>query len=226
MVISPILLFGSSTLGMFTQASDRFFVLPRATPTKLVRRLQEVFSVPCVKYSVAGSRLVGAFTACNSKGLLLPDHVTSEEVASIEEQLDGLGLGNVDVTTVDVLDNALGNLVLVNDHGCVLSPKLAGHEAEVAEALGVDVRVVEFAGTDLVGSAGLVNNLGGCVHPLATDGEIKLLEDALGVPLDVSSVNCGVPFVGACSAANAHGAVVGPETTGPELQRISEMLQV
>ncbi len=46
----------------------------------------------------------------------------------------------------------------------------------------------------------------------------------LGVPADIGTINYGGPLVGSGLLANAHGYVVGQETTGPELGRIEDAL--
>ncbi len=219
-------LFGTGTLGMFSGATDKFFVAPRELSSKDIQLMEQVFRVPPVLYNVGNARIVGAFTACNSNGIILPPQVLDEEIVEIRAQLKQKNLGNVNVGVIDVKDNALGNLLLVNDHGCIVSSKLKTHLDEIENLLGVPVAIMDFGGSDLVGSAGLVTNVGGVVHPMTTDDEIAQLSDTLKVPLDVSTVGYGIPFVGACAVANSHGAIVDPQTTGPELQRISEMLQL
>ncbi|MHA1733962.1 MAG: translation initiation factor IF-6 [Promethearchaeota archaeon] len=222
--MEPTRLFGTGTLGMFTSATDRFFIVPSIVKEREVAVLTRVFQVPPVSFNVWNTRLVGALVACNSNGILLPSQVLDEEVVLIRSQLKDLSLDDVRVGTIDSKDNALGNMILANDSGCVVSRRLGAFLDEIEQVLGVPSEVVSFAGTDLLGSAGLVNNNGGVIHPLADDDEIELTAAALKVPIDVSTVGCGIPFVGSCAAANVNGAVVNPETTGPELQRISEML--
>lgn len=211
---------------MFVRATDAYFLVPRLLQEKHVKVLHELFQVPALRLNVGNARVIGALVACNARGIVIPGQATEEEVSSLERQLDSAGLAGISVHLIDARDNALGNLVLANDAGCVVSPKLVDHLDALEAALGVPATIFEYAGTDLVGSAGLINNKGGVVHPVASDPEIDVLTRHLRVPVDVSTANCGDPFIGACAAANAHGGVVGRETTGPELQRISEMLEI
>ncbi len=63
-------------------------------------------------------------------------------------------------------------------------------------------------------------------HPLLKDEERKILENVFKVPVDVGTVNCGVPYVGTGLLANSHAAVAGSMTTGPEMFIIGNALDV
>jgi len=70
----------------------------------------------------------------------------------------------------------------------------------------------------------VATNDGVLCHPKATEDELTLLDDHLGVHADVGTVNYGAPLVGSGLLANDHGYVVGEDTTGPELTRIEQTL--
>jgi translation initiation factor 6 len=59
-----------------------------------------------------------------------------------------------------------------------------------------------------------------------TAEEKKTLESVFKVPVDVGSVNCGVPYVGTGLIANSHAAVAGSMTTGPEMFIIGNAMDV
>lgn len=84
----------------------------------------------------------------------------------------------------------------------------------------------EIAGLPYVGSLGVATNKGVLVHPLLKDSERKLLENMLKVPVDVGTVNCGVPYVGTGLIGNRHAVVAGSLTTGPEMFIIGNALDV
>ena len=58
------------------------------------------------------------------------------------------------------------------------------------------------------------------------DEERKTLETVFKVPIDVGTINCGVPYVGTGLIANSHAAVAGSMTTGPEMFIIGNALDV
>jgi translation initiation factor 6 len=60
---------------------------------------------------------------------------------------------------------------------------------------------------------------------LAAD-EKKILEDVFKVPVDVGTINCGIPYVGTGLLCNVHAAVAGSMTTGPEMFIIGNALDV
>ena len=56
--------------------------------------------------------------------------------------------------------------------------------------------------------------------------EQRVLGDVLKVPVDVGTVNGGVPYVGTGLLGNSYGAVAGLLTTGPEMFIIGQALDV
>jgi len=55
----------------------------------------------------------------------------------------------------------------------------------------------------------------------------SFLEDFFKVQSDIGTVNQGVVFVGSSGIiANKHGAIIGRKTSGPELQRITSVLDI
>jgi translation initiation factor 6 len=77
-----------------------------------------------------------------------------------------------------------------------------------------------------VGSLAVATNKGALVHPLVKDSERKLLQDTLKVPVDLGTVNCGIPYVRTGLICNSHTAVAGSLTTGPEMFIIGNALDV
>jgi translation initiation factor 6 len=77
-----------------------------------------------------------------------------------------------------------------------------------------------------VGSLAVATNKGVLAHPLLKDSERTLLHDALKVPVDVGTVNCGIPYVGTGLICNSLAAIAGSMTTGPEMFIIGNALDV
>jgi len=94
----------------------------------------------------------------------------------------------------------------------------------VEDALDVPVERGTLATVQTVGTAAVANNRGVLCHPKSTDGELDALEELLGVPADIGTINYGGPLVGSGLVANENGYVVGNDTTGPELGRIDDAL--
>ncbi|MCL2148745.1 MAG: translation initiation factor eIF-6, partial [Methanomassiliicoccaceae archaeon] len=94
----------------------------------------------------------------------------------------------------------------------------------VADALGVEVVRSAIAGCGVVGSVCAATNKGCVCCAGATEEDMALLRDVLGVEARKASVNHGSPQVGAGMLCNSKGALVGDETTPVEMGRIEDGL--
>ena len=212
---------GSASIGVYSLANDRFAVIPQMVSRKKAERTAELLKVQLVHTSISGSVLIGALACANSNGILLPNSVQEEEFAIIKASFDG------NITVMETKKTAYGNLVLANDSGAVVDPRFKERDVrQIAETLGVEAVASEIAGLPYVGSLGVATNKGILVHPLLKDDEKRLLEDVFKVPVDVGTVNCGIPYVGTGLIGNSKAAVAGSLTTGPEIFIIGNALDV
>lgn len=222
MPISLLQLFGSPSIGVYSLATDRIALVPPQTSDGKVMRLEECFGVKVVRTTIGESILVGALASANSSGISLPHYVTEEETRTIKSAIP-----DINVAVMETKRTAYGNMVLVNDRGAVADPRLLDRDLRnVSNAFGVEVVLGEIAGLPYVGSLATATNKGVLAHPLLKEEERKRLEDVLKVPVDVGTVNCGVPYVGTGLIANSRGAVAGFVTTGPELFIIGQTLDL
>jgi len=212
---------GSACIGVYALATDKFFVAPTSVPLKKAERLSEWLKAKLIHTSIGGSVLVGALACANSNGILLPSFVREEELNAIGRCFDG------NIAVMETKKTAYGNLVLTNDHGAIVDPRLKTPETQkISDTLCVEVARGEIASLPYVGSLAVATNKGVLAHPLLKDSERKLLEDMLKVPVDVGTINCGIPYVGTGLIANRNAAVAGLLTTGPEIFIIGNALDV
>ena len=205
---------------MFARASDKLALIPPATPDNVVAEIQRALGVPTTTLQVGGSNIIVSVVAMNSHGAVVADFVDDSEVAVLEKL--GLRVGRVAGKF-----NAAGNNILVNDHGAFVNPDFSkSAEKSVSEILGVPVERGTLAGLKTVGSAACVTSKGVLCHPKTTDDELDLLEKLFKVEADIGTVNHGAPFLGAGIVANKNGAIAGSATTGPELNRIENALDL
>ena len=182
---------------------------------------EENLQVKVYRATVGGSVLLGILMAGNNHGLLLPNSATDEEVNALRR------LGDGSVARLPTKLTALGNLILTNDHGALVYPSFdAKTIATIESVLQVETKKGSISGGGLVGSNGVATNRGVLVNPLAKERDLTLLKEVLKVQADVGTVNRGIPYVRTGMTANSKGAVVGDETTGPELARIIDTLQI
>jgi translation initiation factor 6 len=214
-------LVGSPSIGVYSFATEKIVVVPKAVPLKIAKRMAEWLQVKLVHTSIAGSMLAGAFVCGNSNGILLPVSVCEEELAAVKASFEG------NVTIMETKKTAYGNLVLSNDFGAVVDSRFKEPTIkQISDTLGVEAVRAEIGGLPYVGSLAVATNKGVLAHPLLKDDERKVLENVFKVPVDVGTVNCGIPYVGTGLIANSHGAVAGSMTTGPEMFIIGNALDV
>ena len=212
---------GSPSIGVYSLVTDHMVIVPSYVLLKQAQEIEKWLKVPLIHMSVGGSVLVGALASANSNGLLLPSYMREAEIETIKTTFKG------NITVMETKRTAWGNIVLTNDHGAVIDPRIKEPDIRlISDTLGVEVVAGEIAGLPYVGSLAAATNKGVVAHPLLKDSERKTLEDVLKVPVDVGTVNCGVPYVGTGLLGNSHAAVVGSMTTGPETFIIEHALDV
>ena len=67
----------------------------------------------------------------------------------------------------------------------------------------------------------VANNSGAAIHPEADEEDMKTFSNLLGVKIEQSSINNGIPYVSSGILANNNCIVVGSLTTGPEIMMLT-----
>jgi len=221
LALSLIDLFGSASIGVYSLATDTILIVPPQVPKTKAQKLGEWLKAKVVITTIGESVLVGALACANSSGIVLPHFMKEEEIAAIKSA------SNINITVMETKNTAYGNLILANDHGAVVDPRLKkGDVAKIEDTLSVEAVPGEIAGLPYVGSLATATNKGVLVHPLLREEEQKILKDVLKVPVDVGTVNCGIPYVATGLIGNTFGAVAGFMTTGPEMFIIGHALDL
>jgi translation initiation factor 6 len=212
---------GSASIGVYALATENIVLIPRIVPQQKAQEFADYLKVKLAYTSVSGSVLAGALVCANSGGLIVSNTIREEELIAIKTVFEG------SITIMDSKKTAYGNLVLANDKGAVVDPRFKETEiTKISKALGVEAVPTEVAGLPYVGSLAVATNKGVLSHPFLKDEERKILENVFKVPVDVGTVNCGIPYVGTGLLANSHAAVAGSMTTGPEMFIIGNALDV
>ena len=203
---------GSASIGVYTLANEKIVIIPTMVPQQKAQEIADWLKVKLVYTSISGSVLAGALASANSNGMLVPHSIREEEIAQIKIAFDG------NITIMETKKTAYGNLVLANDKGAVVDPRFKENDIKkISETLGVEAVPTEIASLPYVGSLAVATNKGVLAHPLLKEEERKILESVFKVPVDVGTINCGIPYVGTGLIANSHAAVAGSMTTGPEM---------
>lgn len=223
MSVEVVYAFGNSNIGVYVSASDRFALLPPEAPEKLERALERNLGVDIIRVTINNSPLLGVLCVMNSHGILLGRLVREGEINMLKEKLkEYLKLEILE----ELKENALGNLILANDRGAIVSP-LIPHSTlkKIIDALDVEVVQENFGGSNLVGAMGVATNKGALLSPLVTDDEVERVLGILKVSKGgIGTVNKGSVFVKGGIVANSKGAIIGYETTGIEVMRIHSSL--
>ena len=215
MSVSTLNFSGDPNLGLYSFATDEICLIP---PLKkwVENEIKKSLDVKTVKTSLAGTNILGIFAAGNSNGLLLPEIARKQELENLKK--------HTEVLVLKGKYTALGNLILANDKGCIISEKIKKYKPDIEDFLHVKVTVHEIADLEIVGSLALATNKGCLVSKIATKKDLEIIEKVLEVKAGFATVNFGSIFVKSGLLANSKGALIGDHTTGPEIQNITEML--
>jgi len=212
---------GNPHIGVYCRANNSIaFVQPLLTE-KDKKEIEEVLKVKVIELTVGGSSIVGSLLAMNSNVIIVTDFIEDEELEKIERNFDG------EIFILDDKFNAAGNNILMNDYGAIVHPSMADETVEkIKRLMKIEVRKCTIAGLNTVGMAGVATNKGVLCHPKINEEEKKMIEEVLGVEANIGTVNHGMPYVGAGVVANERGAVVSRDTTGIEMGRVEEALNL
>jgi translation initiation factor 6 len=216
--IEKITVFGNPNIGVYIFANDDFALIPSNQTEKTISAIEKALKVRVIEAKIVDSNLLGLFIAGNNHAIIVPSIAKDYEIDAIKKEVD------LPVNVLNSRLTAMGNVILTNDYYALLHPEMTPHVETVSKMLGVPAGTGTVAKVPTVGSAAVFNDKGGLVHPEITDEEAEELSRKFKVPVDVGTVNYGVPYVKMGIVANNKGAVVGENTTGPELARIEQVL--
>lgn len=219
----PVILsdiFGDPNVGIFSFANERIAVLPAGLSAKKLASYRETLEVEPCSVGIAESRLAGIYITGNSNTLIVPYITTKDELKTLRRS-------KIPVVVLKENKTALGNLVLCNDYGAVLDPRLKSKTVEtIAKALKVPTSPGTIAGLPHVGALATASNNGVLANPKIKEDEKKKLGETLGVPVYSGTVNSGVPYPKCGLVVNSKGAIVGSHTLGSELLTVSSVFKM
>ncbi|MEM2848803.1 MAG: translation initiation factor IF-6 [Candidatus Bathyarchaeia archaeon] len=206
---------GNPNIGLFIIATDEFLLVPSGMSENKMEFLRGCFKVDRVlSLRIRGSKLLGALSVANSKGVLLP-YGCEYEADLIREKL---GVKAVSIQTFI----SLGNRILANDKAAIVDPQMPEDIMHIIEeALSVKVKRSTIANLPYVGSSAVASNKAAYTHPKIRQDEALLIEDFLDVSVHTGTVINGLPYVKLGLVVNQKGGVVGRGTSGSELMAIS-----
>jgi translation initiation factor 6 len=221
MGLSLIDIYRSPNIGVFLKANERFLLVPKGLAQTKTDKLCGNLGVAPVPASIGESRLLGPLICMNDNGILVSRMAEDGEIAELRSAT------GMNVSRLDSRYTAVGNLVAANSHFALVSSALDGRAAaQVKDVMGTEVERLVIGEYYQVGSLVVATDSGAAVYPGLDEKEVGRLGSLLGVEAYPTSVNRGVPFVASGIVANSRNAVVGSQTTGPELVFITRALGV
>ena len=218
--------FGRSLIGVYLTANNSYVLYPPTLIKPLLKKFRNTFGELFYPLTINNSDLLGVYSVSNKYGIIVPHIIKDDELKELKSHLKEEN-NSPQICILKSIDNAFGNLILCNDKGAIISSFLKEHKKEIESTLNVETVVYEFANNYLPGSISLTNNKGCLVHPLSNDDEIEYIKSVLKVEeVDVSTVNRGVPYLSSGAIVNDNNGIFGNESTGPELQRLTSILQL
>ena len=206
-------------VGLYVYVTDTYCLVGPEVPDEQITKLEETFEVPVHKMSIAGTGLLGVFMAGNNTCVLVPSIILDRETKILEKLQIPYKIIQTDFT-------ALGNNILVNDYGCLVSPDYNEKErSAISAALGMPVKEFQISDLTIIGSCAVATNKGCLVHRGAQKFEEDMIANTLQVPVTKGSVNLGNPYIKGGLAANNKGMIVGDISGGPEIVYAEEALR-
>jgi translation initiation factor 6 len=203
-------------IGVYISVNDDFVLLPMGYAKTKAEKLAKYLEVEPLYTAVANTRLMGALMSINNHGVLLPTTAYQDEYDFLKNETD------LEVGVLDSKYTALGNVICTNDKGAIVSPWLSQSDVEtIKQVLDVEVVQKRISGLNQVGALMVANNSGGVIHPEADEEDMKMFANVLGIHLEHSTINAGVPFVESGILVNNKTVVVGSMTTGPEIMMLT-----
>lgn len=206
-------------VGVFIRACDSAVLVPPLLTSSQKQSMKEVFQVPVITTTIGNTNLLGSLFALNSHGAVASNIINNSEFQSLTKQMN--------LTILPEKNNTLGNSMLVTEDKALISMDFSRKsERGIQNTLDVETIRGTIAGQDNVGMAAVITSRGLLCHPKISVEEKEILEDFFGMRSSIGTVNFGIPLIGAGLCANSHGAIVGSRTTGVELNRIENALDL
>ncbi|MCL5430125.1 MAG: translation initiation factor IF-6 [Candidatus Marsarchaeota archaeon] len=212
---------GSDYVGVFATTTNEYTFLCDDAGRVVESLILHNLGTKIVPLSIGGTDMVGLFLKANSNGIVVSNIIERHELERLKKSV------GINVEVINSNLNAVGNNIMVNNKIAVINPeydvKIAG---QIRDALGVEVIREETDGFKTVGANNMLTDKGFVINNRATDTQKERLDKSTGFDSIRTTANTGSLGIGISVLANANGALIGNSTTGYELSRIMEALDL
>lgn len=206
---------GNPDIGAYVRMTNKYIIVGRSQTPNIINFFRENFDCPVIETTINTIKTVGTLCVGNSKGLILPDTCTDQEMYHIRNSLPP----SIKVVRIVEKLNALGNVILCNDYACLVHPDLDEENIRIIEeVLEVPVFKQCVGAEPLVGTFASLTNQGMLTCPNITEVEMKELSELLKVQVIAGTVNSGSNAVGTGIIANDYVCITGSHCTNVEIK--------
>ncbi len=210
----------NSYIGAFAVATDSFVLITDASTHTERAILEDNLGAKSIGMTIDGSGLVGVYVVGNSKGILLPEMAGKNEISKLKSALP-----DVEISIIQTSLNALKNNILANDKVAFVNNEYSKRETDkIGDVLGVEVVKRQIGLYDTIGANNILTNRGAVLNNTASDDDLSFMKSRIP-RVSQSTANLGSSSIGLCALANSNGLVVGNQTTGFEIVRITEGIE-
>lgn len=211
MHVAKLSIHGNSLIGLYLVALEDAILVGPEVPESAEAIITEVFNLPIVRVSIAGTSLLGAFVATDGKKLAVPHIIFPEEEKKLAD-------ANITFQKIGTNNTCLGNNIVVTTKGMVVNPELEEEAvAQLTSFFEVPVHLLTATDTTTIGSFIKHNGSRGLVGPDFSSDYLKTLANQLGLELTSGTVNMGSAQVASGLVVNSKGFLIGEISGGHEV---------
>jgi translation initiation factor 6 len=208
---------GNPNIGLYAFCNNNYCLVSRVVPASQTKKIEEVLGVQCIRMSVAGTSLIGAFVTGNDNCLLVPDLIFDDELRILEDN-------NIQYKIIHTKLTALGNNIACNNNGAVINKDFEPETIkQIKEALNVPVKKCKIAGLDIIGSMCVANDKKAIVHNKISKKEREQVESLLNAEILAITIDNN-PFVKGGIVLNNNGYLISDSAKTIEITVIDQTL--
>lgn len=222
--MKKVKVFGGDHIGLYIKASNSYILYHSSVPERKLSLLKEELDAPTIPVYLVNILITSPFIAGNRNGVIISylfEEYAKEELVKMLKEI------GVNVGILKSKYTSLGNLILANDKGALVSPILSISSRKIiSDILDVEVVPATIGRFSYIGSLAISNSRGALVAPMIKEDEKMIIKEVLKISLYTGTINGGVEFISSGIVVNDNGVVIGTATTGKELMMISQAFEV
>lgn len=170
------------------------------------------------RIKIAGSSLLGVFSRCTEKVVLVPNEVGEADRLALEE---GLKVSSIRMLIGGA--SVIGSLVAGNSTGFVLTHHAPDGDLKILREHGKAARLP--ARINAAGNVILVNDSAALVHPGLSIKACETIEKTLGVHVEKGTIGA-LKTVGMAGYATNKGLLVHPRVSADEIAALEKLFEL